>query len=80
MPNPESMTEAEVIRGRCDNQKQGSKTGERYAYEQVSNLAFRVQRMEGFLEQIATHMGLSSQVSVDAEPGPGGEPQRPGPT
>ena len=36
--------------------------------------------MEGFLEQIATHMGLSSQVSVDAEPGPGGEPQRPGPT
>ena len=25
-------------------------------------------------------MGLSSQVSVDAEPGPGGEPQRPGST
>ena len=37
-------------RGCCDNQKQGSKTGERYASEQVSNLAFRVQRMEGFSE------------------------------
>ena len=36
--------------------------------------------MEGFLEQIATHMGLSCQVSTDAEPGSGGEPQRPGPT
>ena len=36
--------------------------------------------MEDFLEQIATHMGLSSQVSADAEPRPGGEPQRPGPT
>ena len=33
-----------------------------------------------FLEQIATHMGLSSQVSIGAEPGPGGEPQKPGPT
>ena len=66
--------------GHCDNQKQGDKAGERYASEQVSNLTFRVQRIEGFLEQIATHMGLSSQVSVDAEPRPGGEPQRPGPT
>ena len=67
-------------RGRRDNQKQGSNTGERQASEQVSNLAFRVQRMEGFLEQIATHMRLSSQVSIDAEPGPGDDPQRPGPT
>ena len=67
-------------RGCCDNQKQGSKTGERYASEQVSNLAFRVERIEGFLEQIATHMGLSSQIFVDAESGPGGDPQRPGPT
>ena len=25
-------------------------------------------------------MGLSSKVSVDAESGPGGKPQRPGPT
>ena len=38
------------------------------------------ERMEGFLEQIARHMGLSSQVSVDTEPGPGSKPQRPGPT
>ena len=67
-------------RGRRDNQKQGSRTGERCASEQVSNLAFRVQRMEGFSEQTATHMGLSRQVSADAEPGPGGEAQRPGPT
>ena len=67
-------------RGRHNNQKQGSKTGERQTSKKVSNLAFRVQRMEGFLEQIATHMGPSSQVSVDAEHGPGGEPQRPGPT
>ena len=36
-------------RGCCDNQKQGSKTGERNASEDVTNLAFRVQRMEGFL-------------------------------
>ena len=34
--------------------------------------------MEGFLEQIATHMELSSQFSVDAELGPGGEPQSAG--
>ena len=67
-------------RGRRDNQKQGDKASERYASKQVSNLAFRVQIIEGFLEQIATHMGLSSQVFVDDEPGPGGEPQRPGPT
>ena len=67
-------------RGRHDNQKQGGKAGERYASEQVSNLTFRVQRIEGFLEQIATHMRLSSQVSVDAEPGPGSKPQRPWPT
>ena len=59
-------------RGCCDNQKQDDKASERYASGQVSNLAFRVQRIEGFLEQIATHMGLSSQ---DAEPGPGAEPQ-----
>ena len=67
-------------RGHCNNQKQGDKAGERYASKQVSDLTFRVQRIEGFLEQIVTHMGLSSQVFVDAEPGPGGEPQRPGPT
>ena len=67
-------------RGCHDNQKQGDKAGERYASEQVSNLAFRVQRIDGFLEQIATHMGLSSQVSVDAEPRPDREPQKPGPT
>ena len=64
-------------RGHCENQKQGDKAGERYVSEQVSNLAFRVQRIEGFLEQIGTHMGLSSQ---DAEPRPGDEPWRPGPT
>ena len=63
-------------RGRCDNQKQGDKASERYASNQVSNLAFRVQRIEGFLEQIATHMGLNSQ---DTEPRPGPESQRPGP-
>ena len=57
-------------RGCCNNQKQGDKASERYASGQVSNLAFRVQRIEGFSEQIATHMGLSSQ---DAEPGPGAE-------
>ena len=67
-------------RGRHDNQKQGSNTGERQPSKQVSNLAFRVQRMEGYSEHIATHMGLSSQVSIDAEPGPGGEPQSSGPT
>ena len=48
-------------RGRCKNQKQGDKATERYASKQVSNLAFRVQRIEGFLEQIAIHMGLNSQ-------------------
>ena len=67
-------------RGCHDNQKQGDKAVKKYASEQVSNLAFRVQRIEGFSEQIATHMGLSSQVSVDAEPAPGSEPLRPGPT
>ena len=36
--------------------------------------------MEGFLEQVATHRGLSNQVSVDAQPGPGSEPRMPGPT
>ena len=36
--------------------------------------------MKGFLEQIPIHMGLSNQVSVDAEPGLGNEPQRPRPT
>ena len=35
--------------------------------------------VEGFLEQVATHMGLSNHVSPDAQPGPGGKPQRPGP-
>ena len=47
-------------RGCCNSQKQekGSKTSERNASEDVTNLAFRVQRMEGFLEKIATHMGL----------------------
>ena len=59
-------------RGYRNNQEQGNKAGERYASEQVSDLTFRVQRIEGFLEQIATHMGLSNQVSVDAEPRPGG--------
>ena len=63
-------------RGRCDNQKLGDKSSEGYASEQVSNLAFIVQRMEGFLEQIATHMGLNGQ---DADPQPRDEPQRPGP-
>ena len=63
-------------RGRRDNQKPGDKASERYASEQVSNLAFRVQRMEGFLEQIATHMGLNGQ---DDDPRPRDEPQRPGP-
>ena len=63
-------------RGCCDNQKLGDKASEGYASEQVSNLAFRVQRTEGFLEQIATHMGLNSQ---DADPRPCDEPQRPGP-
>ena len=67
-------------RGHRNNQKQGYKADERYAFEQVSNLAFRVERMEGFLEQNATHMGLSSRVLVDAEPGPGSKPQRPGAT
>ena len=67
-------------RGYRDNQKQGTKTGERNASKDVTNLAFRVQRMEGFLEQIVTHIGLSNHVSLDAQPGPGGEPQRPGPT
>ena len=32
-----------------------------------------------FFEQIATHMRLSSQVYLDVDPRPGGEPQRPGP-
>ena len=63
-------------RGHCDNQKQGDKASEGYASKQVSNLAFRVQRIEGFSEQIATHMGLNSQ---DTDPGPGAKPQRPGP-
>ena len=63
-------------RGRCNNQKQGDKASQGYASEQVSNLAVRVQRIEGFLEQIATHMGLNSQ---DTDPGPGAEPQRAGP-
>ena len=36
--------------------------------------------MECVLRPIATHTGLSSQLSIDAEPGPGSEPQRPGPT
>ena len=67
-------------RGCHDNQIQGSKTGKRNASEEVTDLAFRVQRMESFLEQIDTHMGLSNQVSVDAQPGPGGERQRPVPT
>ena len=57
----------------------GSKTCERNASEHVTNLAFRVQRMEGFLEQIGTNMGLFNHVPLDAQPGPGGEPQRPGP-
>ena len=35
--------------------------------------------MEDFFEQIAAHMGLSSQVYLDVDPRPGGEPQRPGP-
>ena len=63
-------------RERCNNQKQSNKASEGYASEQVSNLAFRVQRIEGFLEQIATHMGLNSQ---DTDPGPGAGPQRSGP-
>ena len=63
-------------RGRCDNQKLGDKASEGYASEHVSNLTFRVHRMEGFLEQIATHMGLNGQ---DADPQPRDEPQRPGP-
>ena len=67
-------------RGRRDNQKQGSKTGGRNVSKDVTNLAFRVQRMEAFLEQIATHMGLSNHVALDAQPGPGSEPQRPVPT
>ena len=36
--------------------------------------------MEGFLEQTATHMGLSNHVSSDVQPGSGGKPQRSGPT
>ena len=63
-------------RGCCNNQKLGDKASEGYASEQVSNLAFGVQRIEGFLEQITTHMGLNSQ---DADPQPHDEPQRPGP-
>ena len=35
-------------KGHRDNQKQGYKTSERYPSDQVSHLAFRVQRMEGF--------------------------------
>ena len=35
--------------------------------------------MEGFFEQIAAHMGLSSQVYLDLDPRPGSKPQRPGP-
>ena len=35
--------------------------------------------MEGFFEQIATHMGLSSQVYLDVDPRPGSKPQRLGP-
>ena len=35
-------------KGHRDNQKQGYKTSERYPSDQVSHLAFRVQRREGF--------------------------------
>ena len=40
------------------------------------SLIWLLQRIEGFLEQITTHMGLNTQ---DADPGPGAEPQRPEP-
>ena len=56
-----------------------TKASERYASDQVSDLGVRLQRMEGFSEQIATHIGLSSQVYLDIDPRPGSEPQRPGP-
>ena len=74
------MTKVEVIKnGRRDNQEQGYKAGEKYASDQVSDLGVRLQRMEGFSEQIAAHIGLSSQVYVDVDPRPSGEHQKPGP-
>ena len=62
-------------RGRCDNRKQGSREGERQASKQVSNPAFRVQRMEGFLEQIATHQDriLSSLLELSSSKVPSGD-------
>ena len=43
-------------KGHRDNQKQGYKTSERYPSNQVSHLAFRVQRMEGlFLANCCSH-------------------------
>ena len=74
------MTEAEVIKEEVETIKNMAPKQVKGMHLKRSLLAFRVQRMEGFLEQIATHMGLSNQVTVDAQPGPGGEPQRPGPT
>ena len=51
-----------IKKGHRDNQEQGYKAGERYVSNQVSDLGVRLQRMEGFSEQIAAHFGLSCQV------------------
>ena len=74
------MTKVEVIKEDVTTIKKRLQNSESNASEDVTNLAFRVQRMEGFIEQIAIHMGLSNHVLLDAQPGSGCKPQRPGPT
>ena len=90
MPNPESvrgvvrilrMTEAEVIKEDVTTIRNKTPKLVKGRHPNRSQSGFQsVEDGRFFLEQIATHMGLSSQASVDAEPGPAGEPQRPGPT
>ena len=75
------MTEAKVIKKDVVTVKNKTPKQVKGMQPKMSVICLSEYRdLEGFLEQIATHMGLSNHVSLDAQPGPGSEPKRPGPT
>ena len=89
MPSPESVrgvvhtlrtTKAEVIKEDAATIRNKVIKLTKGMHPSRSQSDFQSTEDRRLLEQIATHMGLSSQVSVDAEPGLGGKPQRSGPT